>query len=295
MIEAHMQAKTEKQTMRPMLSTKMLVLAVLLVLPSCCHCFLTTSVSPISATPSTSRISMVYNHDLRDPDMMEMFIGGERYENVPLPDSMLDTTIFVGNLCEFAKDEDLSQQFRSVTNLISLPACVARRPNSQSLKYGFVAFPTVEEKEVGSVSRGDVLSLSINSSHVSKLTSCFLIQTNFLFQAAILRFHGTEFMGRRLKVEEILDHPRNGRVNVPEKLVTYVLGAAKKTPRGKTDFSLRKTSNPSKAKRKRGGPENSYSSNKNGSTQGQRKGDRKQKRANHKKRRRRNRDNDFFY
>ena len=54
--------------------------------------------------------------------------------------------IFVGNLCEFAQDEDLSQQFRSVTNLISLPACVARRPNSQSLEYGFVAFPTVEEK-----------------------------------------------------------------------------------------------------------------------------------------------------
>jgi len=204
---------------------------------------------------------MVHNHDLQDLDMMEMLIGGQRYENVPLPDSMLDTTIFVGNLCEFAKDEDLSQQFRSVTNLISLPACVARRPNSQSLKYGFVAFPTVEEKE-----------------------------------AAIIRFDGVEFMGRRLKVEEILDHPRKGRVNVPEKLVTYVLGAAKKTPRGKTDFSLRKTSNPSKSKRQRGGPEGSYSSNnKNNSTQGRRKGDRKQKRANQKKRRRRNRDNDFFY
>lgn len=92
---------------------------------------------------------MVFSQDLHDPGMMEMFVGGERYENVPLPDSMLDTTIFVGNLCEFAQDEDLSQQFRSVTNLISLPACVARRPNSQSLEYGFVAFPTVEEKEVG--------------------------------------------------------------------------------------------------------------------------------------------------
>ena len=78
-----------------------------------------------------------------------MIVGGERYENVPLPDSMLETTIFVGNLCEFARDEDLSQKFRSVTNLNSLPACVARRPNSQSLEYGFVAFPTVEEKEVG--------------------------------------------------------------------------------------------------------------------------------------------------
>ena len=155
MIKAQIQAKTEKQTIRPMISTKMRVLVGLLVLPSSCHCFLSTSVSPISSVPSTTRIS-VYNHDLRDPDMMEMFIGGERYENVPLPDSMLDTTIFVGNLCEFARDEDLSQQFRSVTNLISLPACVARRPNSQSLKYGFVAFPTVEEKEVGTVDAGAI-------------------------------------------------------------------------------------------------------------------------------------------
>ena len=103
-------------------------------------------------------------------------------------------------------------------------------------------------------------------------------------------------MGRRLKVEKILDHPRNGRVQVPEKLVTYVLGAAKKTPRGKNDFSLRKTSNPSKAKRRRGGDDDEgYSSSKNSNTQGRRKGDRKQKRANQKKRRRRNRDKDFFY
>lgn len=91
---------------------------------------------------------MVHDYDLRDPDMMELMLGGMRYENVPLPDSMMDTTVFVGNLCEFAKDEDLSGIFRSVTNLQSLPACVARRPNYQSLQYGFVAFPTVEEKEV---------------------------------------------------------------------------------------------------------------------------------------------------
>mmetsp|Transcript_26242 Transcript_26242/g.56278 ORF Transcript_26242/g.56278 Transcript_26242/m.56278 type:complete len:300 (-) Transcript_26242:67-966(-) len=255
-----------------------------LLLPSSCDCFVpntnigreglsvSTSVSTsmpastISSKSPSTRISMVYNHDIRDPDMMEMMIGGQRYENVPLPDSMLDTTIFVGNLCEFAQDEDLSQKFRSVTNLQSLPACVARRPNSQSLEYGFVAFPTVEEKE-----------------------------------AAIIRFHGVEFMGRRLKVEEILDHPRKGRVHVPEKLVTYVLGYAKKTPRGKNDFSLRKISNTSNSKRRGGGGNivESYSSSKqnnsNSNTQGRRKGDRKQKRANQKKRRRRNRDQDFFY
>jgi len=108
-------------------------------------------------------------------------------------------------------------------------------------------------------------------------------------------------MGRQLKVEEILDHPRKGRVHVPEKLVSYVLGSPKKIPRGKNDFSLRKISNPSKSKRRRGTNEN-HSSNKNNDhrhssnqTQGRRKGDRKQKRANHKRRRRRNRDQDFFF
>jgi hypothetical protein len=86
--------------------------------------------------------------NLRDPDEIELLVGGQRYELVPLPDTMLDTTIFVGNLCEFAQDEDLSRTFQSVSTLQSVPACIARRPNSQSLEYGFVSFPTVEEKEV---------------------------------------------------------------------------------------------------------------------------------------------------
>jgi len=260
--------------------TQLLLFGIGLLFPSRCHCFLPTSNIPnklssplATSTTSTTafvtrtRMSMVYNYDLEDPDMMAMFAGGERYENVPLPDSMIETTLFVGNLCEFARDEDLSQKFRSVTNLQSLPACVARRPNSQSLEYGFVAFPTVEEKE-----------------------------------AAIIRFHGVEFMGRQIKVEEIVDHPRKGRVNVPEKLVTYVLGIAKKTPRGKNDFSLRKISNPSKKKRQRGldardasKKNNNHRHNNNNNTQGRRKGDRKQKRANHKRERRRSRDEDFFF
>ena len=101
------------------------------------------------STTTSTEISMVYDHDLRDPDMVEILMAGAvRYENVPLPDSMMDTTLFVGNLCEFVQDGDLSEQFRSVTNLRSLPAVVARNPNNQSLRYGFVAFPTVEEKEV---------------------------------------------------------------------------------------------------------------------------------------------------
>lgn len=129
---------------------KFLLLSILLLLPSHYNCFLqNTNVRENLSLPLETSIAAKNSlHDLCDPDLMEMIVGGERYENVPLPDSMLETTIFVGNLCEFARDEDLSQKFRSVTNLNSLPACVARRPNSQSLEYGFVAFPTVEEKEV---------------------------------------------------------------------------------------------------------------------------------------------------
>ena len=125
-------------------------------------------------------------------------------------------------------------------------------------------------------------------------------------QAAIIRFHGVEFMGRRLKVEEICDHPSKGRVNVPEKLVSYVLGVAKRVPRGKKDFSLRKISNNfnrRQQQRRRGDDEtictsndDRHNNNNNNNTQGRRKGDRKQKRANHKKSRRRNRDDqDIFY
>jgi hypothetical protein len=87
-------------------------------------------------------------YTLRDTDMMESMVGGIRYEMVLLPDSMMDTTLFVGNLCEFCKDEDLSNLFQTVSTLQNVPACVARRPNFESLRYGFVTFLTVQEKEV---------------------------------------------------------------------------------------------------------------------------------------------------
>ena len=79
---------------------------------------------------------------------MEMVIGGSRYEMVDLPDSMLDTTLYVGNLCEFVTDDMLSSLFQEVSSLNFIPACVARRPNFSSMQYGFVTFPTIEEKEV---------------------------------------------------------------------------------------------------------------------------------------------------
>jgi hypothetical protein len=100
-----------------------------------------------SSSPSSSSSSLRAFH-LGDADITEELVGGELYEMVPLPDSMVDTTLFVGNLNEFVKDADLSDFFQSVSILQSVPACVIRRPNFDSMRYGFVAFPTVEEKEV---------------------------------------------------------------------------------------------------------------------------------------------------
>ena len=87
-------------------------------------------------------------HRTREVDIVETLIGGVRFENVPIPNAMKATTLFVGNLCEFVKDEDLSTLFRTVSKLQSLPACVARKADTSSLQYGFVSFPSVEEKEV---------------------------------------------------------------------------------------------------------------------------------------------------
>lgn len=79
---------------------------------------------------------------------MEQLVGGERYSMVPLPDIMASTTLFVGNLCQFVHDDEISQLF-STAHLVP-PACVCRKPNRDSMEYGFVYFPTMEEKEVSS-------------------------------------------------------------------------------------------------------------------------------------------------
>lgn len=86
----------------------------------------------------------------RDADLVEQLVGGERYSLVPMPDNMKATTVFVGNLCEFVQDEDLSRFFAAAsTHLSRVPATVVRKPDTQSLRYGFVSFPTRQEKEVG--------------------------------------------------------------------------------------------------------------------------------------------------
>jgi hypothetical protein len=148
----------------------------------------------------------LYVANVRDADFGEMLVGGQRYEMVPLPDSMVETTLFVGNLCEFIKDEDLDRLFRTVSSLKSVPACVSRKPNWDSLQYGFVTFPNVEEKE-----------------------------------KALIKFHGYELNGRRLKVECIRDTPGINRVRVPEKMVLYMCGEAKKTSDGRVN-TLRRVS-----------------------------------------------------
>lgn len=138
----------------------------------------------------------VYYSDHRAADAMEELVGGERFEMSKLPDSMIDTTLFVGNLCEFVNDNDLSNLFGTVSILKSVPACVVRKPDMTSLKYGFVSFPSVKEKE-----------------------------------AALLRFHNYEFKGRSLKVEPIRDHPSAGRVRLPERMISYVSGSVKTVSR----------------------------------------------------------------
>ncbi|KAL7566578.1 hypothetical protein ACA910_000644 [Epithemia clementina (nom. ined.)] len=127
-------------------------------------------------------------------DIVEQIVGGERYEMSELPDSMMDTTLFVGNLNEFVNDNDLSELFQSVSTLQSVPACVVRKADTTSRQYGFVSFPTVEEKE-----------------------------------AAILRFHNYQWRGHSLRVEAIKDHPTAGRVRLPERMISYVSGPIKST------------------------------------------------------------------
>jgi len=140
---------------------------------------------------------------------------------VELPDSMLDTTIFVGNLCEFVTDDMLSSLFQQVSTLNFVPACVARKPNMSSLKYGFVTFPTVSEKE-----------------------------------AAIIKFTGYVLNNKVMKVEEIQDFDKVKRVRVPEKLVVYAVGEVKRTREGKRNTMRRVTNSRESDGRDRDVPSN---------------------------------------
>jgi RNA recognition motif-containing protein len=156
---------------------------------------------PIIGTTTTQ---LQFYNDL-EADYGEIFAGGQRYAMVELPDSMVDTTLFVGNLCEFVTDDMLSNLFQQASSLKFVPACVARKPNMSSLKYGFVTFPTIAEKE-----------------------------------NAIIKFTGYELNNKKMKVEEIHDYKY--RVRVPEKLVVYAVGEIKQTREGGKN-TMRKVTN----------------------------------------------------
>lgn len=142
-------------------------------------------------------------------DSLELMIGGARYEMVELPDSMMSTTLWVGNLCEFVTDEMLSELFQQASSLKFVPACVARKPNWESMRYGFVTFRSEEEKET-----------------------------------AMNLLHGYEFQGKALKVEPIRDHEIHGRIRVPEKIVGYSVGPIKRTSKkGELNTMRRATPN----------------------------------------------------
>ena len=192
-----------------------------------------------TARPTTTRVAHRLNvATVRDADFVERMVGGERYEMVPLPDSMVSKTVFVGNLGEFVTDDILSGLFQAVSKLRSVPACVARKPNMSSMQYGFVHFLTVEEKEASSAPR------------LSRLTCP---PTHMFVQAAILRFHGTELHGRTIKVEEIRDTPHQKRVRVPGKMVAYACGEAKRTRDGRVN-NLRRISRDDVERLSRGQP-----------------------------------------
>lgn len=160
------------------------------------------------STPSSTTSIHYSNWDAFEslPDSLELLYGGTRYEMSELPDSMVSTTLWVGNLCEFVSDQMLSELFQEASSLIFVPAVVARKPNMESLRYGFVTFRNEEEKEI-----------------------------------AINLFHGYEVNGKCLKVEAIKDHEKGGRVRVPMKIIEYAAGPAKRTRNGEVNTMRRAT------------------------------------------------------
>jgi len=142
-------------------------------------------------------------HENLDLDYMERVVGGSRYDElVPLPDSMTDTTAFVGNLNEFAKDNDLEAFVRQQTKNSTTCVCVVvRKANTESLEYGFCIFSNPIDK----------MRAIRNCHHDGTASSATPLM-----------------MGRPLRMESIrkddISNPKKRRVRVPERLVHFVLG-----------------------------------------------------------------------
>jgi RNA recognition motif. (a.k.a. RRM, RBD, or RNP domain) len=119
------------------------------------HGFPSTRISIVPMLPF-ARPTALRVRQVREADMVEQLVGGVRYSLVPMPELMKATTAYVGNLCEFVNDQDLSDLFAQVSTLLSIPSCVVRKPDFTSLQYGFVSFPSETEKIVSRPPR-DVL------------------------------------------------------------------------------------------------------------------------------------------
>jgi len=172
----------------------------ILLLPKVTRGFSTSIVrSRAMTTRAPSQLQSSRASILGSGDLSEEFGLFEKYDMVQLPDIMVDTTIWIGNLDEFVDDGDLAELILKESNSslkYSVPCAVARRPNNDSLGYGFVHFPTIRDAE-----------------------------------AALKKFDGFELDGRPMRVERFKDS-RYARAKVPEKLVAYVLGSNKKLQNG---------------------------------------------------------------
>jgi hypothetical protein len=103
-----------------------------------------------AAASSRNDDSFDSKYAIHDDGVSATNVPWVKYEMAPLPDSLIDTTLFVGNLGDFVTEDTLSRLFAQVSSLQTVPSAVARTPNNYSMGYAFVTFPTSEEMEVKS-------------------------------------------------------------------------------------------------------------------------------------------------
>lgn len=193
-------------------------------------------VAPARSSLSTTSLRYSNWDAFETRDAFELMVGGARYEMVELPDSMMSTTLWVGNLCEFVTDEMLSDVFKQASSLKFVPACVARKPNMESMRYGFVTFRSEEEKVVST----SPSLLPGRHSFCSKRSPLHMFAP-IMWQIAMELLQGYELQGKSLKVEAIKDHEKHGRIRAPQKIVDYAVGPIKRQRKGELNTMRRAT------------------------------------------------------
>lgn len=88
----------------------LLSIALAALLGSSSHAFQTCH-SPLACSRTSSSLSYSNWDAFESRDSLELMIGGSRYEMVELPDSMMSTTLWVGNLCEVRRKSLLTVIF----------------------------------------------------------------------------------------------------------------------------------------------------------------------------------------